>query len=98
MQKAATNRIALIILEYRRVRFLLVADDDIEDRVCSVLTGQGVAQIRLGYDERARLECGSVENPGHEPPPTQAPVGGATALPSILNLELYSLSSHGAEV
>jgi hypothetical protein len=63
-----------------------------------VLTAQGVAQLRLRHDECARLECLPVENPGHEPLPTQAPNGGATALRSFLNLELYSLSSHGAEV
>ena len=98
MQKVATNGIALVVLENRRVRFLLVADDDIEDRVRSVLAAQGVAQLGLGHDERARLDFLPVENPGNEPLQTEAPIGGATALRSFLNLELYSLSSHGAEV
>jgi hypothetical protein len=57
-----------------------------------------MAQIGLGHGECARLENASIENPGNEPLSAQAPVGSATALGSFLNLELYSLSSHGAEV
>jgi hypothetical protein len=57
-----------------------------------------VAEIGFGHGERARLEGASVEDAGNEALPAQAPVGSATALGSFLNLELYSLSSHGAEV
>ena len=89
---------ALIVLENRRVRFLLLAHDDIENRVAPVLAGQGVAEIGFGQGERARAEGASVEDAGNEALPAQAPVGSATALGSFLNLELYSLSSHGAEV
>ena len=98
MQKAAANRIALIVLENRRVGLLLVADDDVEDRMTAVRSGQRVAQIRLGHNERACIGGASVDDPGHEPLPAQAPIGSATALRSFLNLELYSLSCHGAEV
>jgi hypothetical protein len=80
------------------VRLLLVADENVEDRVATVRARQGVAQIRLGHCECARLEGTSVKDAGNEPLAAQAPIGSASTLGSFLNLEFYSLGSHGAEV
>jgi hypothetical protein len=98
MQESALDGMALVVLEDRRVRFLLLADDYVEDCVRPVLAGERVAQLRLGHDECTRLECAPVENARNQPLLAQAPIGSATALRSFLKLELYSLSSHGAEV
>ena len=79
-------------------RIILMADDDVEDRVRSVLAGQRATQLRLEHDDRSRLQLAPIENTGHEPVLTQAPVGSGTSLRAFLNLELHSLGSHGGEV
>jgi len=80
------------------MRFLLAGDDDVEDHVRSVLAGQSATQRRLGHGDRSRFQLASIENAGHQPVPAQAPNRSGTSLRAFLNVELYSLSSHGGEV
>ena len=63
----AADRVALVLLEDRRVHRRLAGEHDVEDRVEPRGTGERPAQVALGHDEWVRRLALAVRTPGIRP-------------------------------
>ena len=90
----AANRIALVLLQDRRMLGGLALEHDVEHGVQAGRAGQRSAEIALADDERLRRRA-AVENAGNEPLLAQAPRLGRAEPVAFLHLETKSVAGHG---
>ena len=90
----AADRIALVLLQDRRVRRGLTVEHDVEHGVQAGRAGQRGAEIALVDDERLRAGL-AVEDAGNEPLLAQAPRLGRAEPFAFLYLETKSVAGHG---
>ena len=93
------DRIALVLLEDRRVRGLLALEDDVEDGVQAVAARQDAPELALLHADRvgllARARTG---RRGSAPPCAGAATRGFPRSLALLDLETDSLAGHGGGV
>ena len=90
----AADRVALVLLEDRRLRRRLAVDDDVEHRVQARRAGQRRAQLALVDGERLRRRT-AVEDARNEALLAQAPRLGRAEPLTCLYLQTKSVAGHG---
>ena len=94
VQEPGPRGVELVLLEHRVVRGLLTVEDDVEDRVETVLAGQRAAKLPLLDVERMRRSCRRRRAlPGRARRP-QTPRLGASARLARLDVQLDALAGH----
>jgi hypothetical protein len=90
----ATDRVALVVLENRRVCRRLALDDDVEHGVQPRVGIEGGSQRAFLDHDRARARL-AVEHAGNEPLLAQTPRLGRAEQFAFLYLESKSVAGHG---
>jgi hypothetical protein len=94
VQQPRPDRIELVVLEHGVVRSLLSVEDDVEDGVEAVVTGENSPKLALLDREEMGISARAVENTGDHAGCPEPPRHGATGLVARQDVQLDPLTSH----
>ena len=99
VREPPSGRMHLVVLEHGVANLAVaVPEDDVEDRVHAVVTGQRAAKLALGDGEGVRVAAVPVDDPRDEAARAQPPGLGAAEPLARLHVELDPLTGHDGPV